>query len=119
MSKPPITRTERRALAKFHTEREALFALLEHDRLTPLPDAVAHRGRAAIAGALRLLAQRRAARNVQPSGHRPAVPFPDTGPLLPADLFVALCAVTASLEIQFRERPQPLAKIYPRRSARA
>ena len=110
MPNPPITARERKALNIFLAEREALFALLEHDRLTPLSEATAHRGRAAIAGALRLLPN---------TGGKPAAPLPETGPLLPVELFLALCQVGLSLESQFRERPQSLAKIYPRSLAEA
>jgi len=112
---PSPTRRQRQALAHFLHEKQALFEHLEHDRLTPLSDDLAHRGRAALFGALRLLQQRRVARNIKSLGTRQVQPsFPDTGPLMPVDLFIALAQVTESLKSEFREPPQPLGKIYPR-----
>ena len=113
---PSPTRRQRQALAPFLHEKQVLFEHLEHDRLTPLSDDLAHRGRAALFGALRLLQQRRVARNIKSPGANPSLEtaFPDTGPLMPRDLFIALAQVTESLKSEFREPPQPLAKIYPR-----
>lgn len=101
-----ISRRQRRALNHFLIEQEALFEALEDDRTTPLPEALAHRGRAAVAGALRLLAG---------TSHQ-LPPLPDTSPLLPVALFVALAQVTCALERHFHQPRQALAKIYPRAS---
>lgn len=94
----PLTHHQRRAVETFLAERDALFELLEHDRHTPLPDAVAHRGRAALAGAERLLAA---------AGHAPGARVPDTNPLMPADLFVALIQTSLAVEDFLRDVPAP------------
>ena len=120
---PNPTRRRRQALMHFLHEKQVLFEHLEHDRLTPLSDDLAHRGRAALFGALRLLSSPSSPSHSLGGGTKRSLvggsrildtSFPDTGPLMPVELFVALAQITEALKSEFREPPQPLAKIYPR-----
>ena len=94
----PLTRHQRRAITTFLAERDALFELLETNRHTPLPDAVAHRGRAALAGVERLLAG---------TGRAASARVPDTNPVMPADLFIALSQASLALDAFLRATPPP------------
>ena len=97
-NEPRLSRRQRKALSHFETERDALFVRLEHDRLVPLDAATARRGRAAVAGAWRLLAG---------SGFRTDAPLPGAGILMPGALFVALLEANLRLsEVFGGDRPK-------------
>lgn len=108
MPNPPLTRRQRRAVVHFLAERDALFALLETDRLTPLPREVELRGRQ-ILGRIGVV--------LRGLGHAPQ-PLPDSSPLMPADLMLALVTTSSLLTAHFRSPGKGLAdphrQTYPR-----